>query len=336
VAAKKKPAKKPAAAAARARASALPEYTPQLATLVDAAPSGDDWLHEIKLDGYRIGCVIANGQVRLETRRGLDWTEQFAPIAQAAAKLPVHTALLDGEAAVLLENGVTSFQALQGKVAKRGELVYFAFDLLHLDGEDIAALALDARKARLQALLARAPRGLIKYTEHFVGDGPRVAAHACKLGTEGIVCKRRDARYRPGRNSDWLKVKCVQRQEFVVAGFTEPEGARSGIGALFVGYYDAHGALQFAGKVGTGKGFTHAYLIKLRRELDTLEQSACPFAKKPPVPRTPKAHWLAPVAVAEVQFAEWTSDGHLRHPSFLGFRRDKDARTIVRERPAQP
>jgi bifunctional non-homologous end joining protein LigD len=311
----------------------LPAYRPQLATLVDVAPAGDGFLHEIKLDGYRIGCSVNAGKVRLESRRGNDWTQNFPRVAEAAKRLRAKSALLDGEVAMLMPNGITSFQALQNTDASSGKLVYFVFDLLYLNGEDVASLPLEQRKQQLRTLLeASSASDVIKYTDHVVGDGARVFREACKLGSEGIVSKVRTSAYRPGRNAGWLKVKCVHRQEFVVGGFTDPEGSRAGFGALLVGYYDAHGALVYAGKVGTGKGFTREFLSGLRSKLDTLAQSLCPFALQPKKSiKVSSTHWVQPVLVAEVQFVEWTSDGHLRHPSLVGFRADKQASEVVRE-----
>jgi len=313
--------------------SRVPAYRPQLATLVDSPPEGDDRLQELKLDGFRIGCILEAGKVRLETRRNNDWTSQFPSVAEAAKRLAAKSALLDGEVAVLMPNGVTSFQALQNVAASGGALVYFAFDLLYLDGENVSALPLEARKHKLRELLAASSTGhTIKYVDHVVGDAARVFAEACKLGAEGIICKSRSAAYRPGRNSLWLKVKCVQRQELVVGGFSEPEGSRAGIGALLVGYY-ADGALTFAGKVGTGKGFTREFLTKLRAQLDAIEQRACPFEPQPKGMKAALTHWVKPSLVVEVQFVEWTSDGSLRHPSLVGMRGDKQPRDVVREKP---
>jgi bifunctional non-homologous end joining protein LigD len=175
-------------------------------------------------------------------------------------------------------------------------------------------------------------KGLVRYSDHVEGDGKVVLASACKLGAEGVVSKRADRPYRGGRNTDWLKTKCSQRQEFVVGGFTDPEGSRAGLGALLLGHYDK-GKLTFAGKVGTGKGFTAAFLTGLRKELEGLEQPSCPFATRPASRFTKGAHWVRPERIAEVSFAEWTSDGHVRHPSLLGFRKDKSPKSVRRERP---
>lgn len=309
----------------------VPAYKPQLATLVDAPPKDDDRLQELKLDGYRIGCILEGGKVRLETRRNNDWTDQFAIVAKAAKGLAAKSALLDGEVAVLMPNGITSFQGLQNVGAGGGKLIYFVFDLIYLDGENVGTLPLVERKEKLRALLEKSKTGgVFKYVDHVEGDAERVFREACKLGAEGIISKSRTAPYRPGRNTVWLKVKCVHRQELVIGGFTEPEGSRSGVGALIVGYYE-DGAFISAGKVGTGKGFTRDFLEKLRTQLDAIEQETCPFEKQPKSMKG--AHWVKPKVVVEVQFVEWTGDGSLRHPSLVGIRTDKRAREVVRETP---
>jgi len=315
-----------------ARKGPLPRVVrPQLATLVTDPPAGDGWLHEMKFDGYRILGRLQDGGTRLVSRNGNDWTGNFPSLAAAIAALPASQALIDGEVAVLLPNGTTSFQALQNALTQRdqGELVYFAFDLLHLDGYDLTRAALEDRKAALAKLLAGAGRAL-RYSEHVVGSGDEFFRNACRLSLEGIVSKRRDARYEIGRSRSWLKVKCLRRQEVVIGGFTEPSGSRTGFGALLVGVYDAGGGLTYVGKVGTG--FTEKLLKDLRRRLEALEQPSCPFQLRPK--GVGAAHWVKPELVAEVAFTEWTSDGKMRHPSFQGLRADKPAREVVRERPA--
>ena len=313
----------------------LPPYTPQLATLVDAPPESSSVLVELKLDGYRIGAVLQAGKVKLESRRNNDWTEQFAEVAAAVKKLAAKSALLDGEVAAVMPNGITSFQALQNAEAAGGRLVYFVFDLLHLDGEDVGALPLVERKERLRELIEKSKAGdTIKYVEHIVGEAARVFGEACKLGAEGVIVKNATAPYRGGRNTLWVKVKCVRRQELVIGGFTEPEGSRAGIGALLVGYYE-DGAFKYAGKVGTGKGFTRDFLSKMRVQLDAIEQDECAFAPKPKTMKASSTHWVKPKIVVEVQFVEWTSDGHLRHPSLLGIRKDKRPTDVVRESPKE-
>ncbi len=308
----------------------VPEYRAQLALLVAEAPAGAAWVHEVKYDGYRIGCAIDGGEVTLWSRRGKDWTAQFPEVAAAARRLRVRSALLDGEVAAVLPDGRTSFQALQNAFAGgRRELVYFAFDLLHLDGEDLSERPLLERKAALARLLGDG--GVIRYAPHFEGSGPDVHREACRLGLEGIVSKRADVPYRAGRNATWVKTKCILRQELVIGGFTDPEGAaRDGLGALLVGYRDG-AALRFAGKVGTG--FTNASARALRGRLAALAADACPFSPRPAGWLGRNAHWVRPELVCEVAFTEWTQDGKIRHPSFQGLREDKRPEDVVRERP---
>jgi bifunctional non-homologous end joining protein LigD len=318
------------------RAEALPAFVPpQLATLVSQAPDGEDWLHEIKFDGYRVLARLDGGRVRLLSRNGRDWTEQFPSVASAVARLHAGQALLDGEVAVLLPDGTTSFQALQNALSGSGQgaLVYMVFDLLYLDGWDLRGARLEDRKRALYRLLGAAgePPVPLRYSDHVGGGGPEFLAHACRLGLEGVISKRRSAPYRSTRGPDWLKTKCLRRQEVVIGGYTEPEGSRIGIGALLAGVHD-DGRLVYVGKVGTG--FTNQGLRELVKRLRPLEQEHSPFAERPVgVGRT---HWVRPELVAEVAFGEWTADGRMRHPSFQGLRADKPARAVVRERPASP
>jgi bifunctional non-homologous end joining protein LigD len=309
-----------------------PDYRPQLATLVKEAPRGDEWLHEIKFDGYRIGCRIRNGRVTLISRNGKDWTGAFPEVVAAAGKLPTKDALLDGEVAMVLPDGKTSFQALQNAYSgKRATIAYFVFDLLRLDGEPLQALPLEDRKERLRRLVGNRQTGRIRYSHHVDGRGDEFFAQACRMGLEGIISKRRGQPHRDGRHPDWLKTKCVLRQEFVIGGFTDPEGMRAGLGALLIGYYE-QGRLVFSGKVGTG--FTQKLALDLRRRLDAIEQPASPFDPLPPRAVSRNAHWVKPALVGEVEFTEWTSDGKIRHPSFQGLRADKKPGEIVREKPA--
>lgn len=316
--------------------SSLPlKYAPQLATLVKEPPAGDEWLHELKYDGYRIGCRIDGRSVQLLSRNGKDWTERFAAVGDAAARLDSRRALLDGEVAAVLPDGRTSFQALQNSYASSASpvhLVYFVFDLLHLDGEDIGRLPLEDRKARLRRLLGRG-KGILRYADHIVGRGAQVFATACQQHAEGIVSKRRDRPYQPGRGLTWVKTKCIQRQEVIIGGFTDPEGSRAGIGALLVGVRDAGGQLVYAGKVGTG--FTQVSARELRKRLEALAQRDSPFATRLAGQLARTAHWVRPQLVAEVAFTEWTEDGRMRHPSFQGLRADKTPAEVVRERPAE-
>jgi len=315
-----------------ARKAPLPtSFQAQLATAVTDPPRGDEWLHEMKFDGYRILSRLEKGRVRLVSRNGKDWTDRFPTLRDAIAGLGAERAVIDGEVAVLLPGGNTSFQALQNFMsgAAGGQLVYYVFDLLYLDGYDLSGVALEKRKEALKRLVTGVSGGKIRYSDHVVGQGEKVFENACRMGMEGIVSKRRDMPYTPGRTRGWLKVKCHLEQEVVIGGFTDPEGTRVGLGALLVGVYDGKGRLVYAGKVGTG--FTEKMLQDLRRQLEAREQKTSPFTAGTGRPR--HAHWVKPELVAEVAFTEWTSEGHLRHPTFRGLREDKPAAQVVRENP---
>jgi bifunctional non-homologous end joining protein LigD len=309
------------------------DYEPQLATLGKAPPAGDLWLHEIKYDGYRIGCLIDKKGVRLISRNGKDWTHVFPAVADAAKKLPTKDALIDGEVAMVMEDGRTSFAALQqaaAGTASHTPLVYFVFDLLRLDGKRLDHLPLEERKARLRTLVGGRQTGRIRYSDHVVGDGDTLFEHAQRIGLEGIISKRRDLPYQPGRTDSWRKSKVIQRGTFVIGGVTDPEGTRVGIGALLVGYYEGP-RLVYAGRVGTG--FSHAYAIELRKTLDAIQQRQCPF--DPPILKGPDrhAHWVKPSLVCEATYTEWTNDGRLRHPVFVKIRK---APTSSASRPPGP
>jgi bifunctional non-homologous end joining protein LigD len=311
---------------AKGSSGPVPEYEAQLATTVAAPPEGDEWIHELKFDGYRIGLRKHGDAVELWSRRGQNWTADFPTVAAAGAALSSRQALIDGEVAVVLPTGVTSFQALQNR--RPGTvLTYFAFDLLHLDGEDLRRLPVEDRKTRLRHLLDGAHSAVFRYSDHVVGGGAAFHRQACELGLEGIVSKRRNATYRAGRNADWQKTKCLRRQELVIGGFTDPQGQRRGLGALLGGYYEGD-ALVFAGKVGTG--FDTRRLLDLRAQLDPLELPSSPFTRATGLPRL-GVHWVKPELVMQVAFMEWTAHGKLRHPRLVGLRTDKAARAVVRE-----
>ena len=316
------------------KTATLPEaVAPELATLVAEPPGGEEWLYEIKLDGYRVQAAVAGGQAKLVTRNGKDWTARFPAVARAAAALPVDSALLDGEVVALDEDGRTSFQALQNALRAKNpaRVAYFVFDLLQLNGEDSRGLPLVERKGALREMLAASSEDVLRYNDHVEGQGEAFYRQACKLGVEGIVAKRRDAPYRSGRGGDWLKVKCLARQELVIGGFTAPQGSRSGLGALLVGVYKDR-KLRFAGKVGTG--FDAATLADLTRRLKPLARATPPFDDPPRGAEARGVTWVEPELVAEVAFTEWTDDGRLRHPSFQGLREDKPAREVEQEKPA--
>jgi bifunctional non-homologous end joining protein LigD len=294
------------------------DYLPQLASLVTTPPAGPEWLHEIKLDGYRIGCRIAGGDVRLISRSGRDWTARFPEIADAARALGTDDTLIDGEVVMVQPDGRTSFEALQAVAAGHGEraaLVYFGFDLLRHGGARVDRLPLEERKTRLRILLGSRPGGRIRYTDHIDGLGEAFLAQACRLGLEGIVSKRRDLPYLPGRRDSWRKTKCVRHGHFVIGGFTDRAGTRDSLGALLVGAYRGR-RLSFAGRVGTG--FSHDGAQALRQRLADLAQLSCPFDPPPQGTLARHAHWVTPALVCEVAFIEWTDGGALRHPFFQG------------------
>lgn len=329
--------KKPKKRAARPQAGAarIPATVPlSLATLVEEPPDGDEWLHEIKYDGYRIAARVDGGDVRLFSRNGLDWTARFKEVAAALEDLPTSGTWLDGEVVVFDERGVSDFGRLQRSVKEkqRHPLSYVVFDLLFQDGEDLRPLPLTERKRRLHWLLGRGGSGLrdvVRYGDHILGRGGAVQEEACLQGLEGVVSKRAGDAYAGRRTRSWLKSKCGRRQEFVVGGFTEPNGSRSGFGALLLGVHDEEGALRYAGRVGSG--FDDRTLARLSARLQRLERDTPPFADPPRGAQARGVHWVKPELVAEVRFSEWTGDGQLRHPVFLGLREDKDAGGVARE-----
>lgn len=326
---------------------------PEMATLVERAPEGDDWLHEVKFDGFRTLARIENGAVEMRSRNDKDWTGPYQVLADELAALPVESAILDGEVVVRLPDGTTSFEELR-RVLGRGaaghpagggdslggaddraagddRLVYYVFDLLYLDGFELLGAGLEQRRALLKRLLAQAGDSTrILFSDDIPGDGPAVLAQACRLGLEGVVSKKTSSRYRPGtRGPDWVKSKCRHEQEFVIGGYTDPSGSRTGFGALLLGI-QGPGGLRYVSKVGTG--FDEDDLRLLAGRLRALEIDRPPFDQD--LARMPTdAHWVRPELVAEVAFLEWTSDGGLRHPSFKGLREDKTAAEVVAERP---
>jgi bifunctional non-homologous end joining protein LigD len=297
--------------------------SPQLCTLVDAVPTGAEWIHEVKYDGYRALLATGGGKARVYTRSGLDWTDKFASIAEAASDLP--PALIDGEI-VAFKDGRPDFSTLKDAISSGGDMTFFAFDLLSLDGEDLTALPNVARKERLRPLIGEDAR--LQFADHIAGAGERLFETLCREGYEGIVSKRADAPYRGKRTQAWLKVKCTRRQEFVIVGWTPSDKSR-GFRSLLLGVHEG-GTLRYAGKVGTG--FSQELMNELRAKLDKL-------ARKTPTVEAPRAavrgaRWVSPKLVAEIAFTEVTPDGVLRHPSFLGLRGDKPAGEVVVETPA--
>jgi len=299
-------------------APALPTWIkPQLAALVKKAPAGPDWVHEIKLDGYRMHARLDAGRLKILTRRGNDWTDKYPSIAKALASLPAETAYLDGELCGVLTDGRTAFNLMQNAM-EHGDasLIFFAFDLLHLNGESLMALPLVDRKARLEALLVDVPAGL-RYHDHQIGHGPLFHRLACEHALEGIVSKRINGRYEPDRRS-WLKTKCLNREEFVVVGWSDPEGSRHRLGALLLGYYTPAGDLVYAGRACTG--LPERELERLWQRLQPLVVAKMPLSAPPPrggrfgSPLVlSRVHWVRPEMVVEVSYVEWTPHGLLRH-----------------------
>ena len=306
---------------------------PQLARLVDAPPVGPEWAHEVKYDGYRIFAEVNSGKARLYSRNGLDWTAKFASLAAAFAKLRIKQCLIDGEAVWIADDGRTSFGGLQRAIseARESEIRYFAFDLLECDGEDLRERALADRKARLKKIIGANKRGSpLMYSEHWTEPGGRGALKAaCSHHLEGIVSKRLEDPYRAGRGDSWLKSKCKGGQEFVIGGYTPPKASRAGLGALLIGVRRDDGRLTYAGKVGTG--FDHATLRTLGARLEKMRASRSPFAGDV---AERGAFWVKPELVANVEFAEMTESGRVRHASFQGLREDKRAEEVRIEKPA--
>jgi bifunctional non-homologous end joining protein LigD len=318
----------------RPQGAPLPDFVPpSLATLHASAPSGKAWVHEIKFDGYRVQARQDRGDVRLLTRKGLNWSGRFPNIAAAVASLPARTALIDGEIVIEDEHGISTFSGLQAalKADERERFIYYVFDLLHLDGRNLSGLPLIERKAQLARLVGK-QREPIRYSEHFDGDGAMVLRHACEMSLEGIVSKRADAPYRSGRSETFIKTKCSHAQELVVGGYSVSTVLPRAVGALVVGYYD-DGRLIYAGRVGTG--FTQAVARDLWQRLHAIEIDKPLFDRLPPAEaRRRDILWVEPKTVIEAHLRGWTADALVRQAAFKGVREDKPPREVVREVPA--
>jgi bifunctional non-homologous end joining protein LigD len=322
--------------------SRLPDFLePMQAKLVDSMRPGD-WIYEIKFDGYRALALRGGGETRVMSRNKKDFGKKFPVIADSIAKLDVQDAIIDGEIVALDEKGRSSFQLLQGfdMGQERPPVFFYAFDLLRLNGKDLRDFAIEERKAKLEELLKQ-PAGAIRYSISFIRDIEELLERARSLGLEGLIAKRSGSRYEAGkRTGAWIKIKLYQEQEFVIGGYTEPEGPRKYFGALLVGFYEGK-SFKFAGRVGTG--FSEKLLRSLFDDLQKIRFENCPFNNLPAPGRNrwdqgltatemKRCRWVKPTMVCQVKFTEWTRDDRLRQPVFLGLREDKSAIEVVRER----
>ena len=312
--------------------SELPDFVaPCLALRVEDPPEGDHWLHEIKLDGYRLEARIDHGVVRLLTRNGHDWTARFVSISKTLASLNAETALLDGEVVVEIADGTTSFAELVAdlKAGTSVRMIYYAFDLLHINGIDLRDATLLDRKRALARLLGRRRNRAVRLSKHIAGRGELMMKNACELGLEGIISKRADRPYRSGRTGDWLKITCNLNDEFVIGGYLDSTAQTDAVGALALGAYEGN-RLIYVGRVGTG--FTQRTARELWQALQPLRAKVSPFADPLDAVQSRGVHWVRPKLVAQVQYRAWTRDGLLRHAAFKGLREDKPARSIRRLR----
>ena len=336
-----KKATKKTAQAALAKSGDIPEgaikaelpksFKPQLATLVESPPGNtDDWIYEIKFDGYRLLTRIEDSKTQLFTRNGHDWTHKLPTLVAVLKKMKLPSGWYDGEIAVLNDQGIPDFQSLQNAfdTAKTQDIVYFLFDLPFYKDLDLRNTPLLARRTLLKTLIPATASGALRFSDTFEAAARDIVASACRLGLEGVIGKRKDSGYTSRRSSDWIKLKCGKRQEFVIGGYTDPQGTRSGLGSLLLGVHNDKGDLQYAGNVGTG--FSDKTLAELKGLLDTLASKDSPFAVSTGIDR--KAHWVKPTLLAEVSFGEWTDTGRIRHSVFHGLRTDKKATDITRER----
>ena len=320
--------KRPARRAKRAQKSELPQFvSPQLATLVAAPPAAGEWIYEVKHDGYRMLARIDDGEVRLFTRSGNDWTSKLPKLKAELARHGPRNSWLDGEIVVLGADGRASFQKLQNAFDAHSDasIVYYVFDAPFLAGKDLRKLALKERKSRLRRKLE--DTATLRFSAHLEGDAKQVLDKACELGLEGLIGKRTDAVYTAGRTRSWIKLKCRPRQDFVIGGYTPPKGSRSGFGAVLIGTYDAAGRLHYAGKVGTG--FDEERLSTLMKRFAPLKQAEAPFAEPP---RAKGVQWLRPKLVAEVAYAERTDEGIVRQGAFMGLREDIRPKQVGEEK----
>jgi bifunctional non-homologous end joining protein LigD len=304
------------------------EFSPQLATLVDEPPIGKHWIHEIKFDGYRILAIKKNNITHLMSRNGKDWTNKFKSIADSINNIPIENAIFDGEVVILDSHLKSDFQALQNSLQMGDDKnpTYYIFDLPYYDEFNLTTLPLLERKNYLQEVIKHANEN-IRYSDHALGSGKDILSKSCELNLEGIISKDGNSEYVQRRTKTWLKSKCIKRQEFVIGGYTKPQGKREKLGALLLGTYNKRGELIYNGNVGTG--FTLESLNALHADLTKQKSVKNPFTTVPP--NVKQVSWVKPVLVCEVEFTEWTDDGNLRHPSFKGLRSDKKPKNVTRE-----
>ncbi len=337
--------KKPAKTRKRSEGKELKFIDPMKATLVDAPPTKGEWLYEVKFDGYRALALKSGGNVQLLSRNEKDFALRFPEITEAIARLPADNVIIDGEIVAMDSQGRPSFQLLQAFQlgTERPALAFYLFDLLHCEGNDLTAEPLHERRRQLE-LLSKGLAEPVRFSASLSGEPQRLLEEVSRLGLEGVIGKERNSPYQGGqRTKTWIKLKCVREQEFVIGGYTPPDGARKHFGALLLGVFEG-AKLRFVGKAGTG--FNSAILRSLHRAMKEIEQGNCPFDDLPEkkagrwsqniTPAEMKlCHWVRPDLVCQIRFTEWTNDGKLRHPVFLGLREDKDPRDVVRETPSK-
>ncbi|HAV37134.1 MAG TPA: DNA ligase D [Massilia sp.] len=307
------------------------EFAPELATLVDGPPPDpEEWVFEVKFDGYRMLARIENGEARLITRNNNDWTDKLGPLKKELERMKLPDGWYDGEIVVHDANGRPNFGMLQLAFdgSNSTDILYFLFDAPYLGGYDLREVALVERRALLEGALAQAePSDKVRFSAEFGNDPEGLVVAACKIGLEGVIGKRRDSHYVSRRSPEWIKLKCGLRQEFVIGGYTDPKGSRQGVGSLLLGTYDKDGVLRYCGNVGSG--FNAESLREITKKLKALDTDESPFPPRSVPGR--QHHWVKPKLIAEVSFSEWTNTGSIRHPVFQGLRSDKPAKGIVRE-----
>lgn len=331
----KKPIPSKKVAGGKSEIAEIPDsFSPELATLVSEPPAGD-WRYEIKFDGYRMLARVKNGEVKLFTRNGKDWTAKLAHQTKAIEALKLKDSWLDGEVVVLNENGLPDFQALQNAfdLNKSQNIIFYLFDAPFLNGEDLRELGVEERRAKLEKVIPRKASNLLRFSEAFNADHQSIVQSACAMSLEGVIGKRAGSSYISRRTDDWIKLKCRLRQEFIIVGYTEPQGSRSGFGAILLGVHKGLGDSEtiYAGRVGTG--FNSLRLAEMYKKMKAMERKTSPISTKLAGLQAKGVHWVQPKLICEVEFAEWTGEGVLRQASFISLRSDKPVKGIIREQP---